>query len=134
MPTDRATSKKTNFAKMAADELVDQSPEETDWKPANLGDVLEVLGCCEGDPMIDVKEQMPQELMDLDSIDIENTLEAVEVNQMGEHMASLEMFDGTLLICPLCVVKRSAYLLDMSKVENTQSTNYCSIGLKPPLF
>ena len=134
MPTDRATSKRTNFAKMAADELVDQSPEETDWKPANLGDVLEVLGCCEGDPMIDVKEQLPQELMDLDSIDIENTLEAVGVNQIGENMASLEMFDGTLLICPLCVVKRSAYLLDMSKVEITQSTNYCSIGLKPPLF
>jgi len=99
---------------MAGDESSEQTNE---WKPQGLADVLEVLGCFE-ENQLDANE-MPMELiMDLDSIEIENTLDDsfdgfVQTREGGK--ASLEMSDGSLLICSLSVVRRSAYLSDMSK-------------------
>ena len=101
---------------MAGDESSEQTNE---WKPQGLADVLEVLGCFE-ENQLDANE-MPMELiMDLDSIEIENTLDDsfdgfVQTREGGK--ASLEMSDGSLLICSLSVVRRSAYLSDMSKVK-----------------
>ena len=103
---------------MAGDESSER-PNDTEWKPQGLVDVLEVLGCFE-ENQLDANE-MPMELiMDLDSIEIENTLDDsfdgfVQTREGGK--ASLEMSDGSLLICSLCVVRRSAYLSDMSKVK-----------------
>ena len=90
-----------------------EQPSDPEWKPAELGEVLEVLGCFEG-------AEMPKELVDLDSIDVEDTLDDDfddGVVQRREDEASLEMSDGSSLICSISVVRRSAYLLDMSKVR-----------------
>ena len=105
---------------MAGDESLEQA-NDTGWKPQELGDVLEVLGRFEENQLDAI--EMPKELiMDLDSIEIENTLDDDSFDgfvqtREGEG-ASLEMADGSLLICSLSVVRRSAYLLDMSKVKN----------------
>ena len=64
-----------------------------------------MLGCFEGHPLGGA------EMMDLDSVEIEHTLD----DNFDE--ASLEMSDGSLLVCSVCVVRQSAYLLDMSKVR-----------------
>ena len=91
----------------------DESSEQPEWKPEDLGEVLEVLGCFEA-------AQMPKELVDLDSIDVEDVLDEDfddRVVQQREDEASLEMSDGSSLTCSILVVRRSAYLLDMSKVR-----------------
>ena len=91
----------------------DESSEQPEWKPEDLGEVLEVLGCFEA-------AQMPKELVDLDSIDVEDVLDEDfddRVVQQREDEASLEMWDGSSLTCSILVVRRSAYLLDMSKVR-----------------
>ena len=102
---------------MAGDESLEQA-NDTGWKPQELGDVLEVLGRFEENQLDAI--EMPKELiMDLDSIEIENTLDDSFDGfvQTREGEASLEMSDGSLLICSLSVVRRSAYLSDMSKVK-----------------
>ena len=68
-----------------------------------------MLGCFEGHPLGGA--EMLKEMMDLDSVEIEHTLD----DNFDE--ASLEMSDGSLLVCSVCVVRQSAYLLDMSKVR-----------------
>ena len=101
---------------MVGDESSEQLT-DTEWKPAELCEVLDVLGCFEGDPL---GADIPKELMDLDSIELENTLDDNfddGVVHTREDQASLEMSDGSLLVCSVCVVRQSAYLLDMSKVR-----------------